>query len=279
MNAVVYFAGMGKRKKKRNHVIAEQPASRRSLQNSTSERKWLWPLVLFLAGLALPYVLPNSDSAPVVYFTWFIGLVVLALIWLEAWKHLRLTTWVGVSLVCITALLFLWAARWSIQYRLRASYVFLVPGVLFDGNKWDFFANHRGPKSSQHVEALFIDEDQKARVLQNGRSSLTPADIDSYQTLWSLPEVNPMGRGNIFAQQLLWKPFNLELSHFTAEITWRDGDVHEDIRIARVESKWQYAMKVVDKDTGNTLVNCNDKLFPAADSLPPCFPALTQPGK
>jgi hypothetical protein len=127
------------------------------------------------------------------------------------------------------------------------------------------------------VQVLFIDEDRKdyART----QTSFTPADVNSYQTLWSLPEVNPMGRGSIFAQQMFWKPFNLPHSRFTAEITWRDGGVHEELQIAKVNEKWQYAMQVSDRESKKELIRCRDKDFPSTEALPPCFPDLTQPGE
>ncbi len=127
------------------------------------------------------------------------------------------------------------------------------------------------------MQILFIDKDRED-YLRSTQRDLSVPDIDSYQVIWTLPEVNPMGHGSIFAQQFVWKPFNLEHSHFSADITWQDGSVHEELEISKVQDKWLYAMSVTDRDTSRTLLSCRDLNFPPSQLLPPCFPILTQPG-
>jgi len=88
-----------------------------------------------------------------------------------------------------------------------------------------------------------------------------------------------MNRGSIFVAPLLWKPFNLSFSRFTAEITWREGSVHEEIQIARVADKWQYSIRVTDRENGRRLIQCHDKDFPSSEPMPPCFPNVIQPSE
>jgi hypothetical protein len=219
----------------------------------------------------LPIVFPKAESDHLVYFGWTLWGLTLALFLLGFWLQIVWKRWVKGALAFVAVFVFFWVAHRNIVQRLRPSFVFMVPGVVLNGDTWDFITNHRGPKSSSNVQILFIDEDRKYYLTRN-KTSLTPDDINSEQALWALPEVNPMGRGNIFAQQLVWKPFNLSLSHFTAEITWRDGSVHEELQIARVQGKWQYAMQVNDRESGKRLIWCSDKEFPSNETLPPCFP-------
>jgi hypothetical protein len=80
-----------------------------------------------------------------------------------------------------------------------------------------------------------------------------------------------MGRRSIFAQQMFWKPFNLPHSRFTAEITWREGGVHEELQIARVNEKWQYAMQVSERESKKSLLWCRDKEFLSAKYFHPVF--------
>jgi hypothetical protein len=214
----------------------------------------------------------------VVYCGWFLWGLTVALFLVGVWQQLKSPRWAKLLLVLASASVFLWAAHRSIIERLKPSFVYISPGVIFNGDTWDFIANHRGSRTSFSVQMLFIDEDRKD-YLSRTQTSFTPADVTSYQTLWSLPEVNPMGRGNIFAQQLLWKPFNLPRSRFTVEITWRDGGVHEELQIARVNEKWQYAMQVSDRESKKRLLWCRDKEFPSSEVLPPCFPDITQGGE
>jgi hypothetical protein len=88
-----------------------------------------------------------------------------------------------------------------------------------------------------------------------------------------------MGRGAIFTQQLLWKPFNLMFSHFTAIITWREGSVQEEIQIAKVKERWQYAISVTDRENGAKLISCHDRDFPSSEPLAACFPGVVQPSE
>jgi hypothetical protein len=281
---------MGKHKKRRNKKnkgnnrpsqevqLPLQPAPHQTTNQQIVKQPWFWSIVSFFVALGFPLVLPTTDSPIVVYSGWVLWSFPAALFLIGLWQHLGSPWWTKIILTLAVAALFSWAAHRNIIQRLKPSFAFIVPGVVLNGDTWDFIANHRGSKSSSNVQVLFIDEDRK-NFVTHSQTSITPADINSYQVLWSLPEVNPIGRGSIFAQQLLWKPFNLEHSHFTAEITWRDGSVHEELQIARVNEAWQYAMRISDRETGKNFVWCRDKDFPSSDTLPVCFPQMTQPSE
>jgi hypothetical protein len=281
---------MGKHKKRRKKKNAGNNRPSREVHNTlplaTNQsanqqivtRPWFWSIVSFFAALGFPLILPTTDSPIVVYSGWLLWSFPIGLFLIGLWQQLGIPRWTKTVLVLAVAALFSWAAHRNIIERLKPSFAFIVPGVVLNGDEWDFIANHRGSKSSSNVQVLFTDEDRKD-YLTHSQTSLTPADINSYQVLWSLPEVNPMGRGSIFAQQLIWKPFNLEHSHFTAEITWRDGSIHEELQIARINEKWQYAMRISDRETGKNLVWCRDKDFPSSDAVPVCFPEMTQPAE
>lgn len=243
-------------------------------QNSRG-RKPLWTAVTVFLALGFRLVVPNPESTLAIYLGWLLWLPPAILLAIIFWQHFSWPLWIKTPSVCLFAVVFLWAAYRNIVGRLEPSFVFVAPGVVVNGDSWDFITNHRGPKSSSNVQILFIDEDRR-NYLTRTQTYLTPSDISSYQALWSLPEVNPGGRGSIFAQQFIWKPFNFQLSHLTAEITWRDGTVHEDIRIARVDNKWQYLMQVTDPESGKKLISCRDKDFPSSEVLVPCFPDVVK---
>jgi hypothetical protein len=264
---------MGRRKKNRNNKSNPRPKTVTTVQANPSITKpaWASSAFTFLVGLGFRYVAPNADSPAAVYFGWFVWAISLALFAAGFWHKFKWRIWVKAGAICLSAILFLWAARWNISERLKPSYVFISPSGFLEGDRWMFLPHHRGSKSSFNVQILFEDNDRENYLIRT-KASLTSADFSSFEMLWSLPEVNPMGRGTIFAPKLIWQPYNLNLSHFTAEITWRDGNAHEEIQIARVQDRWQYAMKVINRDSGQILIRCHDKDFPSSEVLPPCFP-------
>ena len=180
--------------------------------------------------------------------------------------------------MCVITGVFLWFAQRNIAERLKPSFVFVVPGVWLNEDAWAFLINHRGPKTSYNTQILFVDQDRK-NALKHRQTSLSPADIDTFQVLLSFPEVNPMGSGSIFAQQFQWKPLNSTRSRFNAEITWRDGAVHQELEIAKVQEKWTYRIKVIDRDSGKILFWCRDKDYPSAEPTSPCLPRVAQPSE
>lgn len=158
-----------------------------------------------------------------------------------------------------------------------ASFPFMVPGVWFLDGRWDFIINHRGDVPSYNVEMLFQDVIKQQAVLA-GKTSLSADDINSYQTILRYPEVDPKGRGAIFAKQFAWAPPIVEHEKYAIEITWRDGHAHEDLNIERVGGKWFYAMKVENTEANTVLIDCMDAGFPADKSgREPCLPKYTLP--
>jgi hypothetical protein len=101
--------------------------------------------------------------------------------------------------------------------------------------------------------------------------------MNSFQTSLFVGEVNPKGHNIMFgAPSIPWKPFSPLNSHFTAEVTWRDGGLHEDIRIARVNNTWQYSIYAKDHDTGKILMHCRDKDFPSSEPTAACYPDIVK---
>jgi hypothetical protein len=157
------------------------------------------------------------------------------------------------------------------------SFTFVVPGVVINGNGWDFIVNHRGKDPSFNVEILFIDDVKKDQVLK-GKTSLTVEDINSYENILRFPEIDPRGRGSIFATQFFWTPPVFEHEKYTVEITSREGSVHQQLQVEQLSGKWFWATQITDGESGKMLVNCKDKGFPYG---PPqnkaCFPEMLQP--
>src|SRR5579864_8654536 len=158
------------------------------------------------------------------------------------------------------------------QRRAPFSFPFLAPGVWLNFNTWDFLVNHRGPEPAYNTEILFVDDVKRAEVLR-GKTSLTRADIDSYQQIIKLPEIDSKGCGTVFAKQFLWTPPVADHERYTIDATWRDGSVHEELQIERLDEKWFWAAQVKNAETGEMLVNCRDKGFPGGGPpLEECFP-------
>jgi hypothetical protein len=160
----------------------------------------------------------------------------------------------------------------------RPSFVFVVPGVVLNGNSWDFIVNHRGPEPSFNVEILFVDDVKKDQTIK-GRTSITVDQLNSYQTMLRCPEIDPKGRGSIFATQFIWTPPVFDHERYLIDITWREGTVHQELQVERVEEKWFWATQITNRENGKLLADCKDKGFPYG---PPkskaCFPEMLQPG-
>jgi hypothetical protein len=64
---------MGRKKKNRNNkqnVKADAPSSTPPV--SMLKQTWFWSVASFFVALGFPYGFPNADSAPAVYFGWFL---------------------------------------------------------------------------------------------------------------------------------------------------------------------------------------------------------------
>lgn len=241
--------------------------------SSRERTDWFGIVVPLLISFGLAVVIINNDTAVVLISAWA-GLAV-AVGWCLS-RFLKRFAWrlwhKAIPIVVASLLVCSWASS-NIRERLKPSFVFVIPGVVLNGDTWDFVVQHRGSKTTYSTQILFQDDD-RLEYLRRTKEALAPEDVNGYQFLLSIPEVNPKGRGSIFAKQFQWKPFNFANSHFTAEITWRDGGAHEEIRIARIQNNWKYAISLDDKETGKNLFRCKDDGFPAVDPLPPCFPGI-----
>ena len=166
------------------------------------------------------------------------------------------------------------------------SFVYLVPGVWVGHGpdypkmvSWDFIVNHRGPEPSYNVEILFVDEVKRDRVV-HGKTSLTPAEVDSYQLVLKYPEIDPKGRGSIFAKQFIWTPPEPDHERYSFDITWRDGGVHQDLQVERAFGSWFWATQIRDRESAHVIVDCKDKGFPYGERRgKACFPEMTMPGE
>lgn len=155
-------------------------------------------------------------------------------------------------LAIVTIVSAYWGSHW-VRYSTRPSFAFMAAAGVMNGNSWDFLINHRGPKSSESVQITFIDLDRRDAILSQHPAVLTPQDFNSYERILQYPEVNPHGRGQIFALQFMWTPLNLYHEHYTMEITERDRRVHQELQIERANGRWVYATQIRDGETGSPL--------------------------
>lgn len=216
---------------------------------------------------------------PNVYFGWILNTFSFALFARAFWEYFDWPRWIKITVASVSSVAFVIAAVLLIRIALRPSFVFLVPGVVLNGDTWDFIVNQRGPETLYNVEFLFTDEDKAAELRR--RKEITPSDLGNMQQSFRFPEVDPKGRGSIFAKQFPWKPFSLEHEHFSVEITTRNARFHEDMRIEKVSNKWVEEISVKEADKNKMLLACRDEEFPYAASsrekLSRCFPEITQP--
>ena len=189
------------------------------------------------------------------------------------WELVTWTLAAKIPVILVTFLVTAVGGYYWVNYITRPSFTFMVPGVWVNGKTWDFIVNHRGPKTSRSVEILFTDDDRKD-TLKN-RTSISAADIQQYQQILNYPEVNPMGRGHIFATQFMWTPLLADHEHYSLHITATDRTVHEELQVERVNDKWYYAVEVKDWETQNTLLSCKDPGFPYGELRNrKCFPEI-----
>jgi hypothetical protein len=183
----------------------------------------------------------------------------------------------GAILIFGVAILGTLGYRW-VSYVGRPSFVFVSPGVVLNGNSWDFFINHRGPRGSESVQILFVDKDKRQKVLNRNSPTLSREDINSYQQLLQFPEVNPRNRGDIFGKQFIWIPPVIDHEHYEIEITAKDRVAHQELQIERVNGEWVWATQITDRESGKRLLGCSDTHFPYGDKAAiKCFPEFSQP--
>jgi len=148
--------------------------------------------------------------------------------------------------------------------------------VWLNSSTWDFLVTRRGPDAIFNVEFLFVDTVKQKQVVA-GRTSITPADINSYQSILNFPELDAHGYGSVFATQFLWTPPDADHEHYDITVSWRDGSVNEDLGIERVNGKVFWAMSIKDRVSGKVLVDCKDKGFPVGEPKQHgCFPEMAK---
>ncbi len=251
-----------------------------SIQTKPTGRKI--ELVLTIIGLAVAFGSWGYfalEPAPNIYIgSGFLG-VCFFLFGAAFWIHFdSLAAWRIMLLSVVGILLSIPYFHWIHQFS-RPSFTFIVPGVVVNSDSWDFIVNHRGPNSSESVEILFIDLDRQKDVLRKSPLYLSPQNIDSYERILKYPEVNPNGRGQLFALQFIWTPPVLDHEHYTIDITAKDRNIHQDLQVERVEGKWLWATQIKDSENGELLVNCKDPGFPYGPKAAiRCFPEMIRPG-
>jgi hypothetical protein len=268
---------MSKRKKKHKdeNGNSKQPTTSVPEPKPEPQTDWLGLVAGLLATSGLAIIIVNNDSKGVVISAWVAMGFAVALVVFKLWKRFTWPFWRKAVALGLLIGAFGYVAHSNITERLRPSYVFVAPGVWMNNDTWYLFVNHRGSKTSYNVQILFLDAD-RGEFLRRTKTSLSPEDLESEQALVTFPEINPLGRGSIFAQHFNWKPFAPENSHFNAAITWRDGGVNEELEIVKIQEKWAYAMKVRDRDSGKELLRCHDLNFPSDESAPSCFPDVVK---
>jgi hypothetical protein len=118
------------------------------------------------------------------------------------------------------------------------------------------------------------DVDKRDEVFR-GKQELSVADINSYMTTLRYSEVSKHNLNALSPPFIMVTPYRFEDAHFTVDITWRDGGVHEDLALAKIQGKWNFKMSVTDGITGKVLVHCRDTDYPSTEALPICFPKFT----
>jgi len=71
------------------------------------------------------------------------------------------------------------------------------------------------------------------------KQEIIAADIASYIRMVNYPEIS---KHNLNALSPSMTPFKFEDAHLTADITWRDGGIHEDLALAKIRGKWNIKM-------------------------------------
>jgi hypothetical protein len=211
----------------------------------------------------------------------------LSLYWLESWKkqqteptirefaHWRHTWFLSTPLPPSG-----WDTKTPYEVEHSKSFPFVVPGVWIVTGAWDFIVNHRGGETSFNVEIVLTDVVKRKQVLAKVTDVLTPEQLNSYQFTIKYPEIDPNGRGSLYAKQFQWAPPDAEHENYSIEINWRDGSVHQDLQIEKVGDRWFWATQIRDRETGQMLVNCKDDGFPyGPPGNRPCFPEMARPHK
>lgn len=224
-------------------------------------------LGFFLAVVFAP------DSPLSLYFAWVCGAIAIA------WSIYKFSPWsrkVRISLVVAGLAVLGIIARYQTEDRLRPSFVYIVPGFEIVGPQkaWAFLPRPKGPKTIFNALITMTDVDRSAEVTR-GKQSLDATDVASYMTIVKYPEISRHNLNALSPNIITLTPYKFENFHFTVDITWRDGGVHEELALARINGKWNDKISVTDGTTGKVLVHCRDADYPSTEALPACFPKFT----
>lgn len=158
----------------------------------------------------------------------------------------------------------------------------MAPGVLLNpfspDATWDFSVILRGKDPLYHVELIFQDIDRVEAFRRDPkRIDLMTGDI--FRTTY--PELDPdveTGGKDRDQEHFYWKPLVLDDEHYEIQIVHRQGIVVEELRLRKIDNKWQYAMHVKDKATKQTLIYCRDPLFRSSEQWPATLPVCFMSG-
>ena len=281
------MSGSHKKERKAEPEVALLSAGR-SVTASEDKSKYRKGLLLGAVSVLVPWGYSEimSDSVVRITIGWFLLLVPLGLAFRSSWVWLRSKkrTKVQLALAILAGLTvsvgFVAGADFSISRAAQVSFVFVAPGVVVNGDGWLFTVNHSGPKSSYDVDVFFRDADRLEQIRKQGSAS--EAELQGMDKLLHFDEINPKGRGAVFAREFVWKPLVLGHEHFMADVSCRAGHSHEDPYIERPAGKWEQAMVITDTENGGkVLLTRRDLEFPStvAESLKsgkvPCFPDIS----
>jgi hypothetical protein len=272
-------------------AIAEKhlPVENTALPSVSKESRWLekWSWIVALVALASGLgvsgylILAPTPNAIVGFVLISISLCVMALslwFWLR-WKPLSKT----LACVLFLSLAGYFSMRW-VRKVTQPSFAYIVPGVVLGSsakamNSWDFIVTHHGPKSSESVQVEFKDKDRAQQVFQSHPALLTEAMMNSFRLELNFGDVNPGGRGQLYAKQFQWTPASLDHEHYEIAISAKDRNVAEDLEVEKVASGWTWYIRVKDRETGKQLFACKQGEFPYGDGrIPSCKSATADDG-
>jgi hypothetical protein len=159
----------------------------------------------------------------------------------------------------------------------RRSFIFITPPLEVVKDSWDFIVALKGNEKIESIEILFVDMD----MLEHLKTIKDSIDPKEYSVLRRYEQMFPMGRGQLFANQFIWKPYSFEHGHFRADISTSTGRFHQELYIERFQGKWVYASKITDIDTHGLLFECRDALLPQSvapeiTATKKCWPDMVQ---
>lgn len=258
----------------------------------------LWGAVSLFLPFGWGFV--NGSGLWYVSFGWFLWSIPVVIGLHLCWRWARdrgLYIWARLLTVGVFGIVFLLAAIYSVWTSTLPNFLYVKPGVVFNPVKpgmtvpqwepanavWMFIVVNRGIEPFYNIHIGFQDlvmREENLRRLQNEHLTeaeshkLRWADVDQHQ----YPELDPnptsSGADNE-VESFNWRPERPDDEHYGIVINYRNAIVTEDLRIKKIGTKWQYAMKVSD-GKARQLIACKDPDFPESSEWPAtlsrCFP-------